>query len=151
MKVEIMSIEVSKCYPLRHKMLRKGKPLETCHFDGDNSKGTFHLGALVDKEIIGIISIYEKELSQFKNSKGAQFRGIAVASKYQRKGVASKLINYAQKETIKRMNPKYIWLNGRISANNLYLDRGFKPIGDRFEINTIGIHQRFIKMLSNDN
>ena len=70
MKVEILSIEVSKCYPLRHKMLRKGKPLETCHFDGDNSKGTFHLGAIVDKEIIGIISIYEKDLSQFKNSKG---------------------------------------------------------------------------------
>ena len=151
MKVEIMSIEVSKCYPLRHKMLRKGKPLETCHFDGDNLKGTFHLGALVDKEIIGIISVYEKDLTQFKNSKGAQFRGIAVASKHQRKGVASKLINYAQKETKKRINPKYIWLNGRISANNLYLNRGFKPIGDRFEINTIGIHQRFIKMLSNDN
>ena len=151
MKVEIMSIEVSKCYPLRHKMLRKGKPLETCHFDGDNSKGTFHLGALVDKEIIGIISVYEKDLTQFKNSKGAQFRGIAVASKHQRKGVASKLINYAQKETKKRMNPKYIWLNGRITANNLYLERGFKPIGDLFEINTIGIHQRFIKILSDDN
>ena len=151
MKVEIMSIEVSKCYPLRHKMLRKGKPLETCHFDGDNLKGTFHLGALVDKEIIGIISVYEKDLTQFKNSKGAQFRGIAVASKHQRKGVASKLINYAQRETKKKINPKYIWLNGRISANNLYLNRGFKPIGDRFEINTIGIHQRFIKMLSNDN
>ena len=146
-----MNIEVSKCYPLRHKMLRKGKPLETCHFDGDNSKGTFHLGALVDKEIIGIISVYEKNLTQFKNSKGAQFRGIAVASKHQRKGVASKLINYAQKETKKRMNPKYIWLNGRITANNLYLERGFKPIGDLFEINTIGIHQRFIKMLSDDN
>ena len=71
-----------------------------------------------------------------------------MASKYQRKGVASKLINYAQKETIKRINPKYIWLNGRISANNLYLDRGFKPIGNPFEINTIGIHQRFIKMIS---
>ena len=148
MKVEILSIKVSKCYPLRHKMLRKGKPLETCHFDGDNSKETFHLGALVDKEIIGIISIYEKDLSQFKNSKGAQFRGIAVASIYQRKGVASKLINYAQKETIKRINPKYIWLNGRISANNLYLDRGFKPIGNPFEINTIGIHQRFVKLIS---
>ena len=77
MKVEIMSIKVSKCYPLRHKMLRKGKPLQTCHFDGDNSKETFHLGALVDKEIIGIISVYEKDLTQFKNSKGAQFRGIA--------------------------------------------------------------------------
>ena len=148
MKVEILSIKVSKCYPLRHKMLRKGKPLETCHFEGDNSKGTFHLGALVDKEIIGIISVYKKDLNQFKNLKGAQFRGIAVASKHQRKGVASKLINYAEKETKKRMNPKYIWLNGRISANNLYLDRGFKPIGNQFEINTIGIHQRFIKMIS---
>ena len=151
MKVEITSIEVSKCYPLRHEMLRKGKPLETCYFDGDNSEGTFHLGAIVDKEIIGIISVYEKDLTQFKNSKGAQFRGIAVALKHQRKGVASKLINCAEKETKKRMNPKYIWLNGRISANKLYLGRGFDLIGDPFEINTIGIHQRFIKMISYDN
>ena len=151
MKVEITSIEVSKCYPLRHEMLRRGKPLETCYFDGDNSEETFHLGAIVDKEIIGIISVYEKDLTQFKNSKGAQFRGIAVALKHQRKGVASKLINCAEKETKKRMNPKYIWLNGRISANNLYLGRGFDIIGDPFEINTIGIHQRFIKMISYDN
>ena len=151
MKVEIRSIEVSKCYPLRHEMLRRGKPLENCYFDGDNSEGTFHLGAIVDKEIIGIISVYEKDLTQFKNSKGAQFRGIAVALKHQRKGVASKLINCAEKETKKRMNPKYIWLNGRISANNLYLGRGFDLIGDPFEINTIGIHQRFIKMISYDN
>ena len=148
MKVEITSIEVSKCYPLRHEMLRRGKPFETCYFDGDNSEGTFHLGAIVDNEIIGIISVYEKDLTQFKNSKGAQFRGIAVALKHQRKGVASKLINCAEKETKKRMNPKYIWLNGRISANNLYLGRGFDLIGDPFEINTIGIHQRFIKMIS---
>ena len=151
MKVEITSIEVSKCYPLRHEMLRRGKPLETCYFDGDNSEGRFHLGAIIDKEIIGIISVYEKDLTQFKNSKGAQFRGIAVASKHQRKGVASKLINCAEKETKKRMNPKYIWLNGRISANKLYLGRGFDLIGDPFEINTIGIHQRFIKMISYDN
>ena len=151
MKVEITSIEVSKCYPLRHEMLRRGKPLETCYFDGDNSEGTFHLGAIVDNEIIGIISVYEKDLTQFKNSKGAQFRGIAVALKHQRKGVASKLINCAEKETKKRMNPKYIWLNGRISANNLYLGRGFDLIGDPFEINTIGIHQRFIKIISYDN
>ena len=151
MKVEITSIEVSKCYPLRHEMLRRGKPLETCYFDGDNSEGTFHLGAIVDNEIIGIISVYEKDLTQFKNSKGAQFRGIAVALKHQRKGVASKLINCAEKETKKRMNPKYIWLNGRISANKLYLGRGFDLIGDPFEINTIGIHQRFIKMISYDN
>jgi len=151
MKVEITSIEVSKCYPLRHEMLRRGKPLETCYFDGDNSEGTFHLGAIVDNEIIGIISVYEKDLTQFKNSKGAQFRGIAVALKHQRKGVASKLINCAEKETKKRMNPKYIWLNGRISANNLYLGRGFDLIGDPFKINTIGIHQRFIKIISYDN
>ena len=151
MKVEITSIEVSKCYPLRHEMLRRGKPLETCYFDGDNSEGTFHLGAIVDNEIIGIISVYENDLTQFKNSKGAQFRGIAVALKHQRKGVASKLINCAEKETKKRMNPKYIWLNGRISANNLYLGRGFDLIGDPFEINTIGIHQRFIKIISYDN
>ena len=99
-------------------------------------------------------SQFEQILKHFgdqNGSKGAQFRGIAVASKHQRKGVASKLINWAEKETKKRMNPKYIWLNGRISANKLYLGRGFDLIGDPFEINTIGIHQRFIKMISYDN
>ena len=29
--------------------------MQTCHFDGDNSNETFHIGALVDKQIIGII------------------------------------------------------------------------------------------------
>jgi len=41
-------------------------------------------------------------------------------------------------------------LNARIAAQKLYESNGFYPIGKQFEINSIGTHQRFIKLLSDE-
>ena len=62
------------------------------------------------------------------------------------------LINAMRIDIIKiKLNPDCVWLNSRILANQLYLTNGFKPIGKPFKIESIGMHQRFIKMIVDEN
>jgi len=146
MQIEINKITVLETYPLRHALLRKGRPLSSCKLEGDQYIETIHLGAFFEKKLIGIGSAFLKPCPQYPKLNGVQLRAIAVAPNFQRKGVASQLIqNLLQKIEI-QLNPKCIWLNARIPANALYLSNGFQPVGSPFEIEPIGAHQRFIKI-----
>jgi len=145
-----MEIDVSKTYPLRHALLRKGKALESCFFLNDKSETTLHLGAFESEQLIGILSAYLKDCPDHSHLNGVQLRAIAVAPSHQRKGVASHLIQYAIKIVEEKLHPDCIWLNARIAANSLYQANGFQPIGTPFEIESIGTHQRFLKPLNND-
>ena len=144
MNIKISEIEVTLTYPLRHKLLRKGKPLKSCYIEGDKNLETIHIGAYISKELIGIASAYLSSCSQYFDKKGVQLRAIAVVPKFQRQGIATKLINHILEKIKFQINPDYIWLNSRISANQLYLSYGFIPIGKPFNIESIGMHQRFI-------
>ena len=148
---KILKIEVSMTYPLRHALLRKGKPLKSCYLENDHSKETIHLGAFKSKKIIGVISAYKIPCPQLDSLNGVQLRAIAVAPEYHRKGIASILIQSILKQINENKNVAYIWLNSRIAANKLYESNGFKPLGKQFEIESVGTHQRFIKILSNEN
>ena len=137
-------------YPLRHALLRKGKPLKSCYFEMDKDKETIHLGAFKAKKIIGVLSAFQIPCPQFEKLQGIQLRAIAVDPKYQRKGIASLLIKSIFQRINKNQNVDCIWLNARVAANDLYKSNGFNPLGKQFEIESIGTHQRFIKILSNE-
>ncbi|MFZ9074807.1 MAG: GNAT family N-acetyltransferase [Flavobacteriaceae bacterium] len=150
MKFEITQITAEDTYPLRHTLLRKGRPLSSCILEGDDAPETIHLGAFFDNNIIGIGSAFLNPCPQYPEKIGVQLRAIAVAPYHQRKGVATQLIQQLLKKIQFQLNPECIWLNARISANLLYLSNGFQPVGDPFEIVPIGTHQRFIKNYSHD-
>ena len=137
-------------YPLRHDLLRKGKPLKSCYFEMDKDKETIHLGAFKAKKIIGVLSAFQMSCPQFEKLQGVQLRAIAVDPKYQRKGIGSLLIKSIFHCINKNQNVDCIWLNARVAANDLYKSNGFNPLGKQFEIESIGTHQRFIKILSNE-
>ena len=150
MTFRILKIEVNMTYPLRHALLRKGKPLKSCYFEMDKAKETIHLGAFKSEKIIGVLSAFQTPCPQFEKLQGVQLRAIAVDTKFQHKGVGSLLIQSVFQYINKNQNIDCIWLNSRVAANNLYISNGFKPIGKQFEIESIGTHQRFIKILSNE-
>jgi len=150
MNIEIVEIEAHQTYPLRHALLRKGMPLSSCHLEGDNTSETLHLGAFESENLVGILSAYLNPCPEHRNLRGVQLRAMAVATAYQRKGIASQLIQSVFKRIEEHLNPDCIWLNARIAANALYESNGFLPIGTTFEIEPIGTHQRFIKILSHE-
>lgn len=150
MNFTVSEIEVYKTYPLRQTLLRKGKPLSSCHLDQDEAKETLHFGAFLSDQIIGILSAFQNPCPQYSTPKGVQLRAIAVTPIHQRKGVATLLIKSAVQHINEKFNPDCIWLNARISANSLYESNGFSPLDNPFEIKSIGTHQCFIKILSNE-
>ena len=72
---------------------------------------------------------------------------MAVLPLFQGKGIATQLIQKAFLSVRKTLTIHHVWLNARIVANDLYLKNNFKSIGDVFEIDPIGLHQRFIKKI----
>ena len=114
----------------------------------DQNFETIHIGAYTSKELIGIASAYLNSCPQYFDKKGVQLRAIAVIPRFQRKGIATKLINHILEKVKIKLNPDYIWLNSRISANQLYLSNGFNPIDKPFNIKSIGMHQRFIIIIN---
>ena len=52
-------ITTFETYTIRQEVLRKGKPIETCYFNGDNDSSTTHFGLFENEKIIGVVSVYK--------------------------------------------------------------------------------------------
>ena len=59
----IKTITSNEVYTVRHPVLRKGKPIDSCKFVGDNLDSTFHLGAFKDTKLVGVLTILKKNAS----------------------------------------------------------------------------------------
>ena len=147
MKVSIKKIRANQTFELRHPLLRKGQPLNSCRLELDEDKLSLHLGAYKKDQLIGVLSAMPSSCPIYEKFRGIQFRAIAVHQDFQRKSLASQLIQKAFLILSKKYKPEHIWLNARVAANTLYTANGFTPIGTPFDINPIGLHQRFIKIM----
>lgn len=65
----IKKIATTETYPVRLPVLRKGKPVESCRFDGDDLKTTLHFGLFLDQELVGIVSLFKKKALFFLEKK----------------------------------------------------------------------------------
>ena len=63
--MEIKKISSIETYPVRHEVLRKGKPIETCQFKGDDDDNTTHFGLFLENKLVGIISIFKEKSDLF--------------------------------------------------------------------------------------
>ena len=125
--------------PLRNEILREGKlSLQECVFDNDDDDKTFHLGFLLNDEIVSVASFHCITNDNFSGV-GYQLRGMATAKQFQRKSYGNRLINFAL-VYLRGQKVNYLWCNAREKAFKFYLSLGFEFISDSFEIPGIGIH-----------
>ena len=135
----IKEIQSSETYLVRQEELRKGKPLETCHFEGDDEKTTKHFGIELNEKIIGIVSVYQVNSQLFFDENQFQIRGMAVLEAHQQKGYGALLIERAEKYCFEK-NASVIWFNAREKAVPFYEKNGYQTKGNSFEIPEVGIH-----------
>jgi GNAT superfamily N-acetyltransferase len=135
----IKEIQSSETYLVRQEELRKGKPLETCHFEGDDAETTMHFGIELNEKIIGIVSVYQVNSQLFFNENQFQIRGMAVLEAHQQKGYGALLIERAEKYCFEK-NASVIWFNAREKAVPFYEKNGYQTKGNSFEIPEVGIH-----------
>jgi len=140
----IKEILASEAYVVRHPVLREGKPLDSCHFDGDHIDTTFHLGYFVDETLAGVVTLLEQSHLEISSNRPFQLRGMAVLLKFQKRGIGYALVKKAE-ECILQKGGTQIWMNARIIAVGFYENLGYQIIGTAFEIPIVGTHYVMVK------
>jgi GNAT superfamily N-acetyltransferase len=144
--MEIKKINAIDTYPVRQEVLRKGKPIETCQFKGDDDENTVHFGLYQKEQLIGIISIFKEKNNLFQEKNQFQIRGMAVLEEFQGKGFGAELVKVAENYCINQ-NVDLIWFNAREIAVSFYKKLGYTSIGDSFLIPDVGIHFAMYKKI----
>ena len=146
MDFELKKINARSTIAVRHQVLRIGKPVESCSFDGDLLPSTLHLGIFMDSQIIAVLSVFEKKTVLFTENIQYQIRGMAVLQQYQNQKLGQHLIQFAETELVS-IHCDLIWFNARISAIGFYEKLGYKQIGNVFTIDSVGEHVLMFKKL----
>jgi GNAT superfamily N-acetyltransferase len=142
----IKEIPSKETYTVRQPVLRKGKPIESCIFDGDDLETTHHFGLFDNENLTGIISLFEKINPIFVEKNQAQIRGMAVLETHQKKGFGEALVKHC--ETYCNENKvDLIWFNARTAAVGFYKKMNYQPLGEPFDITDVGEHYLMFKKL----
>ena len=144
--MEIKKISSIETYPVRHEVLRKGKPIETCQFKGDDDDNTTHFGLFLENKLVGIISIFKEKSDLFPETNQYQIRGMAVLEEFQGKGFGAELVKEAENHCIS-LTTDLIWFNARENAVPFYKKLDYIIIGDSFLIPDVGIHFAMYKKI----
>lgn len=132
--LKIRRIPASETYVVRQPVLRPGRPLSECVFEGDLSTETFHLGYFFDEDLIGVASFMKKQNPMFHQPFQYQLRGMAVLPEFEGKGIGATLLKAGEAELQKLDKLVFLWFNARNYAIGFYEKFGYQTIGTEFDV-----------------
>ncbi len=145
----IKKITAPETYSVRLPVLRKGKPVESCHFDCDDSATTIHFGVYLNLELVGVVSLFKKNNPLFSKKDQFQIRGMAVLENQRKKDFGKALLLHCEEEC-KNQDVDLIWFNARTEATGFYEKMGYQKTGTSFEIPDVGEHIIMYKEIKNE-
>ncbi|WP_235942507.1 GNAT family N-acetyltransferase [Salinimicrobium oceani] len=135
----IQRISAEETYPVRQQVLRPGRPLRECFFEGDLEKDSFHLGYFHEGNLAGVATYVARKNDLFETSLQFQLRGMAVLPQFRKKNIGEKLL--LEGETLLRQTETSIlWFNAREVAVEFYKKYGYHTVGEAFMIPNVCIH-----------
>ncbi|MDG5766931.1 GNAT family N-acetyltransferase [Balneolales bacterium ANBcel1] len=129
--------------PLRARELRSGKPADSAAFPEDTFPDTLHFAAYIDGTIAGCLTLIPRNTPH----PAWQLRGMATDSPFQRMGIGSSLLTFAETHLRSKQNPLHIWCNARVAAVPFYKKSGYRVISQGFIIQDIGLHYKMEKII----
>lgn len=150
-KIENENIQIKRITPedthrVRHPVLRAGRPIEDCVFDGDHLETTLHLGLFLNKKLIGVATFLKNNHSCFKDEFQFQLRGMALLKEAQKKGFGNLLLKEGESLLIKE-NAQRLWFNAREIAISFYKKNAYQIVGESFKIPKVGLHYLMTKKI----
>ena len=142
----IKEITTQETFLVRNLVLRPGKRIETCFFDGDNLEQTKHFGYFDNVNIVGVVSVYKNKNVIFKFPNQYQIRGMAILEEFQGTGLGKLLVKHCEDYLISN-KANLIWFNARETAVPFYEKLGYTKNGSPFLITDVGIHFLMFKNL----
>jgi GNAT superfamily N-acetyltransferase len=137
-------VDAKAVRPLRESVLRRGQPPEASVYPHDDDGDTVHLGAFTPEgQLVGVATLLRPEDRNAGHppyrAPGARFRGMAVETAWQRKGVGTRLLQEVRR-IAKERGARELWANARVSAVSFYEGHGLSVVSTPFEIPTLGLH-----------
>lgn len=145
--INIRKIPASAVYSVRQPVLRPGRPLSECVFEGDTANKTFHLGLSLDENLIGVASFMQNSNPLFKEENQYQLRGMAVLSQFKGQGFGASLLIEGEEKLRNLGSNPFLWFNARDHAIGFYEKFGYKTIGGKFDVPGICQHVVMFKQL----
>lgn len=142
----IKEIPSQETYAVRQPVLRQGKPIESCIFEGDDLPTTHHFGLFESENLTGIISLFKQINPIFAAENQSQIRGMAILENHQKKGYGEALVKHCE-NYCKSQNVDLIWFNARTAAVGFYKKMNYTAIGEPFDIKDVGEHYLMFKQL----
>jgi GNAT superfamily N-acetyltransferase len=139
--IEVRQINTAETVPLRHAVLRPGRPIATALFPGDALPSTKHFGAFRNGQLLCIASLFEAELPDEPGVAAIQLRGMATAADAQRTGLGRALV-LGCAAFAREKGASLLWCNARLYASGFYSKLGFQIVGNEFDIPDVGPHYR---------
>ena len=126
----IERVERDTIIQVRKRVLsRSGETVTT--LSGDLSPSSRHWAALVDREVVGCLSVMAL--------RGWALRGMAVLPAYQRRGIGVRLLQAVYVNV-----NESLWCNARLEVVSFYEKQGWHAVGPIFLMNHERPHQRMI-------
>ena len=141
----LREIVAQDTWPVRHPVLRAGRPLEDVYMEADEQASTFHLGMYHNNSIVGVASFMEDTHEEFTGIQ-TRLRGMAVLPEYRNKGIAAQILSKGE-EILKERKRTILWFNARTIALKFYKNLGYEMMGEEFDIPQVGPHVRMKKDL----
>lgn len=142
----IKEISTATAFEVRHPVLREGKPIESCHFPGDDLPTTFHLGYYIEEQLVGVVTLMKNTRDDIYNRNAFQLRGMAVLTHFQKRGIGEALVKKAETMILAR-GGTLMWMNAREIAVGFYEKLGYATHGVPFNIPKIGLHFVMVRSL----
>ena len=137
--MRIRFIKAQDAWPLRHRVLRPHQAIEDCDYPNDRNPASFHLGAFIGEQLIGIGSFYAEKNDALKGWKQYRLRGMAIAPELRGQGAGAKLMRFAM-EHLRAQRADLLWCNARENAMAFYMKLGFATFGEPFNVEGMGVH-----------
>src|SRR5690242_5021786 len=145
--VVVRRVSLDDVLPLRHAVLRPGRPLATARFDGDAEPATMHVAARDGDVVVGCAAVLRRALD---GRDAAQVRGMATAPAHRRRGVGTAVLRFVERVVAREWRLPLAWCNARVEAVAFYETAGWRVVSAEFDVPEVGPHVRMTRALDVD-
>lgn len=134
---DVVELDPEATHDLRRRVLRAHLPGAAVDYAEDRRPGTVHLGVVDDGgAVVACATVFPETASARPGARAARLRGMAVDPGRHGRGLGTLLLAGLVARA-RRDGYEVLWANGRDSALDFYLGRGWEAVGEGFT--TIGL------------
>ena len=137
--VEVRTIAAEDSRPIRHEVLRPGRPIEEVVFDDDHAADTVHAGGFVEDELVAVGRVSREPPPGSEDADAWRIRGMATLPAHRGRGIGAAVLDRLVAHAAGRGGSE-VWCNARVRAMSFYERAGFRAEGEAFDVPGIGPH-----------